>query len=119
MNKESFDGSSWPREADFVAERRLQEDRLYLLDLIRVLKPHAAGLRRWSVMRKIRAYREAAGFPSGHRMEDTIERLFRNHCADAAKFKRRERRRTPRCFSGPRGNSEAFGPCTPIAPRPG
>ncbi len=103
MNKESFDGSSWPREADFVAERRLQEDRLYLLDLIRVLKPHAAGLRRWSVMRKIRAYREAAGFPSGHRMEDTIERLFRNHCADAAKFKRRDTAPDTALFFWPQG----------------
>ena len=84
---ESSDGRFRPRE-DLVPERRIQADRLYLLDIVRVLRPHAAGLRRWSVMHKIRAYREAAGLPIDHRMEVTVERLYRNHCADAEKFKK-------------------------------
>src|ERR1700720_4370327 len=83
MNEQSFDGPSWARGAQFVSEQKNHADRLYLLDLVRVLRPHAAGLRRWSVMHKIRAYRDAAGSPVGDRMEDAIERLFRNHCADA------------------------------------
>lgn len=103
MNNQSFDGPSWARGAQFVSEQKNQADRLYLLDLVRVLRPHAAGLRRWSVMHKIRAYREAAGSPVGDRMEDAIERLFRNHCADAEKFKRRDTAPDTALFFWPQG----------------
>jgi hypothetical protein len=101
--EESFDDSSWPREVDFVAERRTQTDRLYLLDLIRVLRPHAAGLRRWSVMRRIRAHRESTGLPVEQRMEDAVERVFRNNCGDAEKFKRRDSSPESALFYWPQG----------------
>ena len=103
MNEETFDDRSWPREVDFAAGRRSETDHLYLLDLVRVLKPHAAGLRRWAVMRGIRKYREAAGLPIPQRMEDAVERVFRNHCADAEKFKKRDTAPDTALFHWPQG----------------
>src|SRR5207302_8073550 len=81
MTEESFEVPYSRREGDVAAERRMATDRLYLLDLIRVLKPHPTGLRRWSVMRAIRKHRDAAGLPILQSMEDAVERVFRNHCA--------------------------------------
>jgi hypothetical protein len=103
MNEVSFDDRFWPREPDFATERRMEADRLYVLDLVRVLKPHAAGLRRWSVMRSIRKYREAAGLPIHQRMEDAVERVFRNHCADAEKTKKRDTAPDTALFYWPQG----------------
>ena len=99
----SLDDSSYHRDMDFVAERRMQTDRLYLLDLVRVLRPHAGGLRRWSVMRRIRAYRETAGLPVEQRMEDAVERIFRTNCADTEKFRRREAGPDAALFYWPQG----------------
>ena len=102
MNKHPFNGPSRPGE-ESMSERRMQADRLYLFDLVRVLRPHVAGLRRWSVMNKIRSYREAAGFLIHHRMEDTVERLYRNHCADAEIFKKRGAAPDTALFFSPQG----------------
>lgn len=52
-----------------------------LLDLIEVLRAHPGGLRRWSVMRAMRAKSEKAGREVTPKFEDGVERTFRRHCA--------------------------------------
>ena len=55
-----------------------------LLDeLVAVLAPAPAGLRRWSVMNAIRKNRRAAGRDIPLKMESEVERVFRRFCAEA------------------------------------
>ena len=108
MNGHSFEAPFGPQEVERAVERRIWADRLYLLDLIRVLRPHAAGLRRWSVMRRIRSCREAAGLSISQRLEDEVERVFRNHCAAPEKYRRRDSRSTDiALFHWPQGKGGA------------
>lgn len=53
-----------------------------LSELIAVLKPHARGLRRWSVMKAMRDNRKRKSRDIPHKFEDDIERVFRRFCAD-------------------------------------
>jgi hypothetical protein len=53
-----------------------------LSELIAVLKPHARGLRRWSVMRALRDNRKRMSREIPHKFEDDVERIFRRFCAD-------------------------------------
>lgn len=96
--------------AAFASERRIQEDLLYLLDLVRVLRPHSAGLRRWSVMRRIHTRREAAAFSIGHWMEDAITAPIRRNSVGPTQG------RTLHRFLCHSGVPAAFGPCILIGP---
>ena len=60
---------------------RLRADRTYLLDLIAVLQPPPAGLRKWSVMKAMRARREKTGKNVPLKFENDVERVFRKACA--------------------------------------
>jgi hypothetical protein len=53
-----------------------------LNELISVLKPHARGLRRWSVMRAMRENRKRQSRDIPQKFEDDIERIFRRFCAE-------------------------------------
>jgi len=60
---------------------RSRAQQAYLYDLIHVLLQHPGGLRRWSVMRAIRARQEARGLELPLRFEDEVERAFCRQCA--------------------------------------
>lgn len=53
-----------------------------LKELIAVLKPHARGLRRWSVMKAMRDNRKRKSREIPQKFEDDIERVFRRFCAN-------------------------------------
>ena len=53
-----------------------------LSELMAVLRPHTEGLRKWSVMRAIRATRQRASQNIPQKFEEQIERTFRRFCAD-------------------------------------
>lgn len=59
-----------------------QVDPAILSDLVKVLAQHPNGLRRWSVMRAIRAERTLTNREIPLRLEDTVERTFRSLCED-------------------------------------
>ncbi len=56
------------------------QDAVIFDELVAVLAPHPAGLRRWSVMNAIRKARNAAGRDTPLKMEADIERAFRAAC---------------------------------------
>lgn len=49
-------------------------------ELVAALAPHPGGLRRWSVMRAIRAHREAKAQEIPLKLEVDVERIFRRFC---------------------------------------
>lgn len=64
-----------------------QSEQRTVVELIKVLRTHPKGLRRWSVMRAMRARCEAAGLDVSQKFEDDVERAFRRFCAGADAFK--------------------------------
>ena len=57
-------------------------DSFVLDELVKVLSPHPGGLRRFSVMRAIRALRDRSSRPISLKFEAEIERAFRSACAN-------------------------------------
>jgi hypothetical protein len=62
--------------------RKSRADQIIVEELLKVLGPQLAGLRRWSVMRAIRNERERACIDISQKFEDEVERVFRRFCAD-------------------------------------
>jgi hypothetical protein len=76
-------------------------DAALLDELVAVLTPAPAGLRRWSVMNAIRKNRRAAGRDIGLKMESEVERAFRRFClADGARNNASARFRRPNETAG-------------------
>jgi hypothetical protein len=65
-------------------DRRRNPDEPILSELIAVLRPHPAGLRRWSVMRALRAHRARLSQDIPQKFEEQVERTFRRFCADVS-----------------------------------
>ena len=105
MSERSFDYSFSEDKTSPTVKKRIQEDHLYLLDLVRVLEPCPAGLRRWSVMRRIRKNRDMARLPIPRNMEDAVERVFNNHCAASNYFKKLGTAPEKALFYWPEGKS--------------
>lgn len=63
-----------------LVRHRCQGDDLLVVEIINVLRPHPAGLRRWSVMRDIRKAREKQSRDIPQKLEADIERAFRKLC---------------------------------------
>lgn len=76
------------QEAGFLATR-LRAETLYVADLIRVLRPHSGGRRRWAVMQSIRGLRSKAGLDIPHKFEEAVESAFLQHCAGSDAFAKR------------------------------
>jgi hypothetical protein len=55
-------------------------DQALVHDLISVLSQHPTGLRRWTLMRSMRALSEKAHREVTPKFEDDVERAFRHHC---------------------------------------
>ena len=119
MSERSFDYSFSEDKTSLTVKKRIQEDRLYLFDLVRVLEPYPAGLRRWSVMRRIRKNRDMARLPIPRNMEDAVERVFHNHCAASNYFKKLGRAPERHCSIGRRESPAVCGRFTLIGPNPG
>jgi len=68
--------------ADESVARKSYGERRIIAELITVLAPQRGGLRRWSVMRALRANRERDAIEISQKFEDEVERAFRRHCAD-------------------------------------
>ena len=84
-NSAAFD----ERDVPSTANKRRSE-HAYIVDLIKVLRQHPAGLRRWSVMRAMRRRWDESGRQTTQKFEDEVERAFRRMCVDDDLIKNRE-----------------------------
>jgi hypothetical protein len=66
------------------AERPSRTEMSVLRDLVTVLKPHARGLRKWSVMRAMRESRLRQSRDISLKFEQDVERIFRRYCVGEA-----------------------------------
>jgi hypothetical protein len=72
----------WPSAPRVFAQAQDPNEPI-LSELIAVLKPHPRGLRRWSVMRAIRANRNRVSRDIPLKFESDVESVFRKFSADA------------------------------------
>jgi hypothetical protein len=80
MSQDERAAPAFRRQTDIAFRDRAHQP--ILGELIAVLKPHARGLRRWSVMRAMRENRMRRSHDIPQKFEDDIERIFRRFCAE-------------------------------------
>lgn len=86
-----------------IAAKKLRLKNPYVLDLIWVLRPHAAGLRRPLAMHLIEKNRKQRGLPVPRTLPDTVQSAFQQYCENSDVFKKRKAAPSDALFYWPQG----------------
>jgi hypothetical protein len=87
----------------YAAARSLRLENPWVLDLIKVLYPHPAGLRRSIVIHSVLRNRKARGQSLPGTSDETIQSALQQYCVHAAAFKNRKAPVEDGIFHWPKG----------------
>lgn|SRR6266480_3394682 len=87
-----------------ISKKQLRLSHPYVVDLIRVLEPHAPrGLARQSVLRTLERDRHNAGLSIPPKFEQAVQGSYNRYCIDSNVFKKRNPPESEGLFYSPEG----------------